>query len=100
MQIIRNLLLASIFLFGSAHANDYEFLVAKNKMGGQIMLSFIDCPIEGLSGAKAAVIVQGSDRIYGCWVLVDTQVHAIWFNQGEVAKVEYDIRLFKKELVI
>jgi hypothetical protein len=100
MKIIQSVILALSFIVGSAYASEHEILVAENELGGKIMLTYIDCPIENTGGAKAGVVLQGDAKIYGCWFYDNNTIQAFWIIQGQLVKVVYDRSVFTKELLI
>jgi hypothetical protein len=100
MKIIQSVILALSFIIGSAYASEHEILVAENELGGKILLTYIDCPLEDSKGAKTGVILHGEAKIYGCWFYDKNTIQAFWIIQGQLVKVVYDRSLFKKEKVI
>lgn len=100
MKIIQSVILALSFIIGSAYASEHEILVADNELGGKILLTFIDCPLEDSKGAKTGVILHGNAKIYGCWLYDKNTIQAFWIIQGQLVRVVYDKAIFKKEKII
>jgi hypothetical protein len=100
MKIIHTVLMALSLLFGSAYASDHEVWVAKNEMGGTILLTALDCPLPDTKGAKAGIIIQGDIKVYGCWFADGNKINAFWLINNQVIQSTYDLRQFAKELII
>lgn len=100
MRILKSLFVMAAFCISTAFASDYEVYVAENQMGGRIVLTFIDCPLEELKGSKISVSRNEEKQIYGCWFLHNGTIYVAWFHEGNVHKKEYSPKIFTKELLL
>lgn len=100
VRLLKTLFVMASFCIGTVLASDYEVYVAKNKMGGKITLTFVDCPISELKGSKISVTRSNDKKVYGCWFLHEKKVYVSWFDPDGTQLVEYDIKLFTRELLL
>jgi hypothetical protein len=101
MKFLQTLVVFASLIFAPVYASDHVVLSAKNELGGTILLTFIDCPIEEMKGSKISIIIQPSiEEIYGCWFPHEETIYAAWIYQGRLHKTEYDSAIFKKENVL
>tara|TARA_R110000803_G_scaffold160245_1_gene224249 strand:+ start:200 stop:502 length:303 start_codon:yes stop_codon:yes gene_type:complete len=100
MKIVAATLLILIFSVSFAMKAD-EVLVTKNQSGGFISLTFDECPIPELYGARVAVTTSSKEVVLGCWFVLDDKIIVIWFpEKSPPVKFEYEFFDFKVEKLI
>jgi hypothetical protein len=100
VRLLKILFVMASFCIGTVLASDYEVYVAKNKEGGRITLTLVDCPQEHLKGSKISVSRSENKQVYGCWILNKGTIYVVWFFGNEVYVSEYSPSMFKKELML
>lgn len=99
MKFLQTLVVFASLIFAPVYASDHEVLVAKNEVGGLIVLTTAECPIDQMKDSNISFTTFTNGIVYGCWFLYENMIHVAWVTPQGLHRATYDPSIFKVEKI-